>query len=687
MNTPAHGFRRLGWSGSALVLLAGLLLPVAPVSALEGAWEQISVPQGPGEIIYPYKLALDASGALYVCDLGGSQVQRRDANGQWTILAGRGTGLGQVTYPLAVASTLDGVLYVSEDSGGRVQRRALDGSWSLLAQQGDGLGQIRGSAAALAVDSQGNLYLMDGDGPAERARVQKRDASGNWSLVASYGPDGLSGWQPTTLSLGPGGSLLVAEVDLALTQSRIRSLSAEGTWSVLDGGAYGSGPFFKVLSIAVSPQGECYVSDGRVKKQVAAGQWSEVDPGAQHVFALGLAADGAGNLWVGNAEGGLLYRRAAGAWSALAPQGSDPRQFPQLGPGTLDAAGNLYVMDHPDALGTAYDVQLDGTSVLKSVMGGARSLLRFTDGAGWSVVASPSENLGQMYGPGSLAAGAPGELFGCVPPGPAFVQRRDPDGTWAFLETYSSPGTNGWIPLALAATRLGTLYTLEWQAASPAQLPSRIRKWTPSDGWSVVASPGTEVGQVGHISAGPGRNPLCTDPSGNLYVIDDANQRVQKLDARGQWSVAPGLGSANLLAVDSHGRAYVRDGDSRVVWAVEPDGTRALVTPPATPMAPRPGLRWLLVDAQDRLYLGSTWGIQRFTPASSSALKGDVNGDGKIGIQDAILCLRIVAGLLTPDAAQLGRADVAPKQADGSVGDGKVTVQDAIALLRLVAGL
>jgi hypothetical protein len=68
-------------------------------------------------------------------------------------------------------------------------------------------------------------------------------------------------------------------------------------------------------------------------------------------------------------------------------------------------------------------------------------------------------------------------------------------------------------------------------------------------------------------------------------------------------------------------------------------------------------------------------------------MKGDVNGDGKIGIQDAVLCLRLVAGLLTPDAGVLERADVAPKQADGSVGDGKVTVQDAIALLRLVAGL
>jgi hypothetical protein len=60
-------------------------------------------------------------------------------------------------------------------------------------------------------------------------------------------------------------------------------------------------------------------------------------------------------------------------------------------------------------------------------------------------------------------------------------------------------------------------------------------------------------------------------------------------------------------------------------------------------------------------------------------VKGDVNNNGSIQSNDAILVLRIAAELLVPTTQQLCAADMN--------GDGKVRANDAIAILRTVAGL
>jgi len=60
-------------------------------------------------------------------------------------------------------------------------------------------------------------------------------------------------------------------------------------------------------------------------------------------------------------------------------------------------------------------------------------------------------------------------------------------------------------------------------------------------------------------------------------------------------------------------------------------------------------------------------------------VKGDVNNDGSIKSNDAILVLRIVAELLTPTTQQLCAADAND--------DGKVRANDAIVILRKIAGL
>jgi hypothetical protein len=65
-------------------------------------------------------------------------------------------------------------------------------------------------------------------------------------------------------------------------------------------------------------------------------------------------------------------------------------------------------------------------------------------------------------------------------------------------------------------------------------------------------------------------------------------------------------------------------------------------------------------------------------PAEMAPVKGDINGDGDVGISDAILALQIASGI-TPNSAVYKLADVN--------GDGRIGIEEAIYILQKVAGL
>jgi hypothetical protein len=67
------------------------------------------------------------------------------------------------------------------------------------------------------------------------------------------------------------------------------------------------------------------------------------------------------------------------------------------------------------------------------------------------------------------------------------------------------------------------------------------------------------------------------------------------------------------------------------------------------------------------------------TPITEPGIKGDVNGDGSVRSNDAIMALRIVAGLMESTEEQKWAADMND--------DGNVRSNDAILILRQVAGL
>jgi len=73
------------------------------------------------------------------------------------------------------------------------------------------------------------------------------------------------------------------------------------------------------------------------------------------------------------------------------------------------------------------------------------------------------------------------------------------------------------------------------------------------------------------------------------------------------------------------------------------------------------------------------------TPVSAS---GDLNGDGKMDVRDALKALQMAVGLIVPAGNDMNVGDVAPLGNDGKPApDGKIDLRDALLILKKVIGL
>ncbi len=74
-------------------------------------------------------------------------------------------------------------------------------------------------------------------------------------------------------------------------------------------------------------------------------------------------------------------------------------------------------------------------------------------------------------------------------------------------------------------------------------------------------------------------------------------------------------------------------------------------------------------------------------PAATVYPDGDLNGDGKVDIADALLALKLSVGLMTPVAKDIAHGDVGPTNDKGKpVPDGKIDINDVVVMLQRVVG-
>ena len=182
-------------------------------------------------------IAVDGAGNLYLTDTDNARVRKvAAATGTITTLAGTGVAgfagdggpatSAQLNLPYGLAVDATGAVYVADLGNNRVRRIGPDGTISTVAGNGAMLSAGDGGPATsaslmsprnLALDSTGNLYISEFAGH----RIRKVASGGTISTIAGNGTPGFSGdngpptkaqlQYPAGLTFDTGGALYIAD--------------------------------------------------------------------------------------------------------------------------------------------------------------------------------------------------------------------------------------------------------------------------------------------------------------------------------------------------------------------------------------------------------------------------------------------------------------------------------------------
>jgi sugar lactone lactonase YvrE len=477
---------------------------------------------------YPCGMAIDSAGNLYVADQENYAIRKIDTAANVTTYAGNGTqgfangpgSTAEFSYLLGVAVDSAGNVYVPDGYNHLI--RKIDTAQNVttlggqLGVEGSGLGNGNVSAAyfgnprGAAVDSAGNLYVMD----VVNETIQEISTAGTVTTIggtprwAGYLNNGARFSNPTGGAIDSAGNIYVADYNNCL----IRKIDTTGkviTWAGYGGGnVVGSGngngcqaTFYLPTGVAVDSAGNVYVADQdnalirkidplqNVTTYAGNGTAGYVDgPGSSAEFnsPAGVAVDTAGNVYVADTYNSVI-RKIDTAQNVTTYAGSDA-----YGPGNegngqgvnsyfsypqnlaADSAGNLYVADIIGATIRKIDTAVNVTTI-----GGTAYYSGYTDG--------PSS----------------GSYFS--------------------------------HPSGVSADNAGNVYVAD--AGNNA-----IRRIDTAGNVSTLAGGPTAGSAFGIGSAAQFNNPadVSVDSAGNLWVVDQYNERISE----GYSSIAPTLVSA-----------------------------------------------------------------------------------------------------------------------------------------------
>ncbi len=578
--------------------------------------------------LYPYAIAVDGAGTVYVADSGNQNIRVISAAGSVYTLAGTagiagsadGTGAAALfNQPQGIAVDAMGNVYVSDTNNSTIRRIAAGGVVTTLAGVAGQTGGTDGAGASarfnypfgIAVDAVGNIYVADFSNSA----VRKVTFGGSVTTLA--GSAGMSGSvdgqgsaarfnHPEAVSVDGAGNVYVIDT----SNQTVREISAGGSVTTLAGkpgvggradGIGVAAMFFYPGGIASTSAGAVYVADtgnhtirgmsslGAVTTLAgSAGQMGSANgTGGQALFAYpyGVASDGAGHLYIADSGNNTIREAtAAGVVTTVAglagPAANADGQGVAArfsGPSGVaaDGKGNVFVADA-------------GNSTIRMIAAGGM----VTTFAGTAGAAGSSDGTGagaRFNAPAGVAVDAVGNVYVADTKNNT-IRKITAGGSVTTLagvagQTGSGDGAGGSArfngPYAVAVDGPGNVYVADFFNAT-------IRKIDTSGTVTTLA------GSAGHVgfADGPGavarfNQPygLTVDGSGNIYVADTYNRAVRMISPGGTVTTLNGPQTRFYypqgIAVDSSGNLYVADGDNQAVSA------GGIVAPPpgGTPVA------------------------------------------------------------------------------------------------------
>lgn len=590
----------------------------------------------------PSGVTVDSSGNIYIADQSDGRIRKVDTNGIITTFAGNGNfGFGgdggpatsaNLAFPFAVAADNSGNLFISDQGNNRIRKVDTNGIITTVVGNenfgfnGDGIPATSASLSVpfgIAVDPSGNLFIADEGSH----RVRKVDTNGIISTVAGNGSFELSGDggpatsaglpSPFGVAVDTGGNLFITD----FANHRIRKVESGGIITTVAGnGSIGfagdggpanlaslSGPF----AVATDTSGNFFIADqnnNRIRKVNSGGIISTFagngtikfgGDGSQAVGGSlfspsGVAADAAGNIFIAD-PGNVRVRKVdalTGIISTFAGNGSQgfsgddgPAINASLnGPAAVavDGSGNVYIAD-----GSNQRIRkVDSNGIITTVAGDGN--FGFT---GDGIPATSSS----LAFPAGVAVDTNGNLF-IADTFNSRIRKVDSNG---IITTVAGDGNSGYSGDGGPATSASLNEIAEIAVATSGNLfiadsfNLRIRK---VDALTGIIT--TVAGNGNFDSSGDGGpailaglsipNGVAVDNAENVYIADTFSSRVRKVDAL-TGIISTVAGSANFgfrgdggpateawlffpsaVALDSVGNLFIADTNNDRIRRVGP---------------------------------------------------------------------------------------------------------------------
>ena len=591
-------------------------------------------PASQARLYFPRGVAVDSAGNLYIADR--SRIRKIDSTGTITTVAGTGkygfSGDGgpatQALLSFARGVAVDGAgnLYIADGPNYRIRKVDSTGTITTIAGMGGGggdggpavLAQL-GNPRGVAVDSAGNLYI------AGAHRIRKIDSTGTITTVAGTGKYGFSGdggpavlaqlMNPRGVAVDSAGNLYIADTG----NHRIRKVDAAGTITTFvgteeygfggDGGPATQARLNDPFSVAVDSAGSLYIADTgnhRIRKvdstrtitTFVGGVFFGGDGGpatqARLAAPSGAAVDSAGNLYIVDSSNhrirkvdstGTITTVAGTGESGFSGDGGPATQARLAAPSgaAVDSAGNLYIVDSSN-----HRIRkVDSTGTITTFAG--------TGEVGFSGDGGPAIQA-QLDTPGGVAVDSTGNLY-IADTGNHRIRKVDSTGT---ITTFAGTGEYGFdgdggsasqarltLPTGVAVDSTGNLYIADTGNHS-------IRKVDSTGTITTIAGMG-ELGFGG--DGGPAMMAhlftpfdVAVDSTGNLYIADNSNHRIRKVDSTGTITTIAGTGGVGFggdggpatqghfyslfgVAVDGAGNLYIADTGNHRIRLLTPTAT------------------------------------------------------------------------------------------------------------------
>ncbi|MEY2519011.1 MAG: hypothetical protein QOF24_770 [Verrucomicrobiota bacterium] len=600
----------------------------------------------------PQGVAVDKAGNVYVADTDNHTIRKVTPAGLVTTVAGKPLFIGRAdgngssarfAAPFGIAADGAGNLYVAEASGNWIRKVTPAGDVSVFAGAGtvggtDGAGSAAqfNSPEGVALDKAGNLYVADFFNHTIR-KISPAGVVTTWAgatAIAGYadGPGNAARFNaPRAVAVDSADNVFVAD----FYNHIIRKITPDGVVSTFAGTPGGPGSddgtgtnarFKNPIALTTDSAGNVYVGDSNatIRKITPAGVVTTLagsvgNPGsadgmgpvAQFNLPYGLAADSAGNIYVGdNANSTIRKVTPDGSVTTLAGLAQGPLsadgsgtavRFAQPWAVAKDSAGNLYVADAFNS--TIRKVTADGAV---STFAGSPQMTGSTDGVG---------NEARFTRPVGIALDSQGNIFvsdSGIPdtfPNGATIRKITPGGvvtTFAGSATQkgnqdgAGPAARFYFPGGIAIDGADNIYVADTGN-------HRIRKITPTGIVTTLA--GSTAGSADGVGPlgkffGPGAVAVAND--GNLFVADSGNETIRKVTPLGEVTTFAGqpgtfgyadgtrnaarfwLGFSNGcyefcghmprsgqsagIAVDAAGNVYVSDCQNNLIRKITPSG-------------------------------------------------------------------------------------------------------------------